>query len=191
MTSEPVLPRFKWMPRRYDEGSLPHHRFQDPKSYFRQQYFEAMDIACGELERRSLQRRGMPVTTALESILIKDVMEMEVWRTYWVRSIVFQGNQYSTAKHSAADAPWPAENLQIENPSTPIKSVTSVRTLCDVICDLCSSRSLLNEVSNLLKIVLNIPISSATAERTFSCLRCLKTFLHSPMMQTRLHHIMP
>ena len=54
-----------------------------------------------------------------------------------------------------------------KKPSTSTRRVTSVRTLCDVICDISSSRSLLNEVSHPLKIVLTIPVPSATAGRTF------------------------
>ena len=71
MTSEPVLPRFKRIPRQYDEDSLPVHRFEDPKSYLRQQYFEVLDIVHGEMERRFLQRRGMPIAAALASTLMK------------------------------------------------------------------------------------------------------------------------
>ena len=77
-----------------------------------------------------------------------------------------------------------------KNPSTSIKRAISARTLCDVICDLSSSQSLLNEVSHLLKIVQIVPVFSATAERIFPCLRHLKTFLHSSMTQTCLNHIM-
>ena len=76
------------------------------------------------------------------------------------------------------------------NPSTPLERVTSLRTLCDILCGISSSRSFLNEVSCLLNIALTIPVSSATAERTFSCLRHLKTFLRSSMTQTRLNHLM-
>ena len=67
LTSEPVVPRYKRPPRRLDEASCHAHKFQDPKSYFRQQFFEALDVARGELEARFQQRRGMPVAAALES----------------------------------------------------------------------------------------------------------------------------
>ena len=47
------------------------------------------------------------------------------------------------------------------------------------------------EVFTLLWLVLIIPVTTATAERTFSTLRRLKTFLHSNKSQPRLNHTMP
>ena len=52
-----------------------------------------------------------------------------------------------------------------------------------------SSKSLLSEVYKLLHICCTIPVTSATAERTFSALRRLKTFLRTTMTQTRLYHV--
>ena len=42
-------------------------------------------------------------------------------------------------------------------------------------------RSMIIEVSKLLRIILALPISSCTAERSFSGLRRLKTYLRSRM----------
>jgi len=55
-----------------------------------------------------------------------------------------------------------------------------------------ASKTLLifSEVRSLLQIVHTIPVTSATAEHTFSALRCLKTFLRSSMLQSRLNNCM-
>ena len=45
------------------------------------------------------------------------------------------------------------------------------------------------EVVQLLKIFLTIPVITVTAERTFSVLRCLKTYLRSTMTQERLNNV--
>ncbi|KAJ8886383.1 hypothetical protein PR048_012594 [Dryococelus australis] len=50
-------------------------------------------------------------------------------------------------------------------------------------------RRLFSEVCNCLKLLLVLPATSATAKRTFSALRCLKTWLCSAMTQDRLNHI--
>ena len=47
-----------------------------------------------------------------------------------------------------------------------------------------------NQVNKLLHIVLTIPVTTSTAERSFSTLRRLKTYLRSTMSQTRLNHLM-
>lgn len=49
---------------------------------------------------------------------------------------------------------------------------------------------LLTEVTTLLKLALVIPASTATAERSFSGLRRLKTYLRSTMTAKRLNHVM-
>ena len=48
---------------------------------------------------------------------------------------------------------------------------------------------LLPELFKFLKIFITIPVTSATAERAFSCLRRLKTYLRSTMGQQRLNSI--
>lgn len=53
----------------------------------------------------------------------------------------------------------------------------------DNLCDM------LSEYSKLLQIILTILVSSCTAERSFSALRRLKTFLRSTMTQNRLNDI--
>ena len=52
------------------------------------------------------------------------------------------------------------------------------------------ARRLYSELSTLVRLLLVIPVSSATAERTFSCLRRLKTYLRSTMAQERLNHLL-
>ena len=44
-------------------------------------------------------------------------------------------------------------------------------------------------VERLLRILLTSPASSCSAERSFSALRRLKTYLRSSMSQSRLNHI--
>ena len=41
-------------------------------------------------------------------------------------------------------------------------------------------------IHTILKVLLTMPVSAATAERSFSRLRCLKTYLRSNMSETRL-----
>ena len=60
LTAEPVLPRYRRIPRRADDGSQ-QHKYSDAKSMHRQQYFEAFDTVKGEIINRFQQKRGMPV----------------------------------------------------------------------------------------------------------------------------------
>ena len=78
-----------------------------------------------------------------------------------------------------------------KNPNTvPVKKVTNVRTICEIMNDVGIGKEILSEVFRLLQIFFTLPVTTATAERTFSALRRLKTFLRSTMSQPRLNHTM-
>ena len=49
-------------------------------------------------------------------------------------------------------------------------------------------RSLYRQVFKLIRILLVCPVSAATCERSFSVLRCLKTYLRNCLAQGRLNH---
>ena len=70
-----------------------------------------------------------------------------------------------------------------------IKEVTSVSTICDVFNTCIFPKTMLTEVNKLLHIYYTVPQTSATAERTFSTLRRLKSYLRSTMSQKRLNHL--
>ena len=70
----------------------------------------------------------------------------------------------------------------------PIKNVTRVQTLCDVFNEQPSYKILLSEIHKLLKLYLTIPVTTATAERSFSSLKRIKTYLRNSMTQERLNH---
>ena len=50
--------------------------------------------------------------------------------------------------------------------------------------------TLYSEVIKLVKLYFTIPITTANAERSFSALRRIKTYLRSSMMQERLNNVM-
>ena len=54
LTSKPTLPRNRKRSRRLDDGE-PNHHFEDPKTFFQQQYFEAIDFVYGDLKYRCQQ----------------------------------------------------------------------------------------------------------------------------------------
>ena len=51
-----------------------------------------------------------------------------------------------------------------------------------------SAKDLCCEVHHLLQILLTIPATTSTSERTFTAMRRLKNYLRSTMTQQRLNH---
>lgn len=70
----------------------------------------------------------------------------------------------------------------------PIKQVTRIQTICQVFNIQPTFKKLLAEVHKLLRIYLTIPVTTSTAERNFSALRRIKSYLRSSMTQARLNH---
>ena len=72
----------------------------------------------------------------------------------------------------------------------PIKQVTCVVTLCQMFNNQPSLNILLNEIHDLLRIYLTIPVTTSTAEHSFSGLPRIKTYLRTSVSQTQLNHCM-
>ena len=67
-----------------------------------------------------------------------------------------------------------------------IKKVTNVRTIAEAMNKSTIYKGMLGEVDKLLKLYFTFPVTTATAERSFSSLRRIKTFLRSTMSHCRL-----
>ena len=74
--------------------------------------------------------------------------------------------------------------------SLKVLKVTSVRTLCEIKQSVPVAQEMFCEVDKLLRIHLTILITTATAERSFSALCHVKTYLRSTMSEERLNNIM-
>ena len=67
----------------------------------------------------------------------------------------------------------------------PICRATNVCTICEILNSVSNSKTMFKQVCNLIKILLTVPVTTATTE----CSLCrLKTFLLS--MQTTLNYVM-
>ena len=70
-----------------------------------------------------------------------------------------------------------------------IKQVTSVRTIAMAMNKSEIYKGMLQEVDKLLKLYFTFPVTTATAERSFSSLRHIKTYLRSTMTSNRLNNL--
>ena len=64
-----------------------------------------------------------------------------------------------------------------QNRNVPIKQVSTISTVCELFNSNSFAKSMFNEVHKLLLIYLTVPMTSATAERSFSALRRLKSYI--------------
>lgn len=89
LTEEPKLPRNQKMPKRYDNSEHP-HQYLVPKDKYRHTYFETLELAVGEIERR-FEQSDFCTIKEIESLLLnaansRDIepiseVVLKFWRT--------------------------------------------------------------------------------------------------------------
>ena len=68
--------------------------------------------------------------------------------------------------------------------------INNVSSAADILRNMSTDmRSMFSEVEKLVRLLMVCPCSSAAAERSFSALRRLKTWLRSTMSQSRLNNV--
>ena len=145
----------------------------------------------GEIQNRFNQIRDMPVAAVLEKTLLNAINGNEGS----FNNIPDKINLYSKVidiahlKIQLAMLPDLLRTYE-KNPNTHITKVTNLRTLGEIMLNVYCSQTMLSEVSRLLSTTLTIPVTSASAERTFSALHRLKNFLRSTMTQPHLNSVM-
>ena len=70
------------------------------------------------------------------------------------------------------------------------EEVTAIRTVANIIRSSSTYIGMFSEVIKLLQICMKVPVSTASAERSLSSFRRLKTYLRSTMTQQRLNTVM-
>ena len=123
---QPVLPRSRKQPARYDSGSEP-YQFNSVKVYYRKFYFKACDRLSGELQNR------------FETIQIPSVVSMELAVMKAANKKDFK-NEVTKIGESCFKNDVDLEELKVQlallpdviKKGTPeVKTVTSIHTVCE------------------------------------------------------------
>lgn len=166
-------------PRRIDDGAPPVQL--DVESEFRRKYFEVLDAAATAIEERCHQP-SLAIYAAMEQLLIGAANGLAFNHQQFTEVCDFFGDDLD--RHML--------KLQLTTSMTELFKDTKCRTVKEVVAVLEAKRGcidLLGEVDKLVHLFLVIPGSSATAERSFSTTRRLKTYLRTTMTATRLNSV--
>ena len=85
LTAEPTLPRQRQVPKCIDQGAQS-HQYQSPEAYFRQQYFEVLDILITELGRR-FDQESLKLLSEAERMLINACNGSIVQPSDWLQEL--------------------------------------------------------------------------------------------------------
>ncbi|XP_022168292.1 zinc finger MYM-type protein 1-like [Myzus persicae] len=168
--------RIKKTPKRLQYTSNPPTKLS-PICELKKDMFEIIDYLINEIDRR-FNQQGLKNLVKLEHILVD-----QNTRTH----------QELTNCLNNMSEDFDINKLHAQLIMLP--SIVSITSISDIINHLRNEYSnvkdsLFSEITKLIKLILTIPASAATAERSFSALRRLKTYLRSTMTQKRLTHLM-
>ncbi|KAJ8887243.1 hypothetical protein PR048_013458 [Dryococelus australis] len=163
--------------------SLPRVRQHlNPDQFLRQKYFAIIDIIKGEMESH-FQHPGVTIYKAIENVLVKS-------SNGEVKNIRDQVLQICEHFKEDLNVERFTRQLAMLTEATAGRKINSVHDVLDSIRrEQSQTRTLFSELCTCLKLLLVLPTTSATAERPFSTLRCLKTWLCSTMTHECLSHI--
>lgn len=69
-------------------------------------------------------------------------------------------------------------------------TITNMRSIADILNKVPLAKDIYSEIDKLLRLYLTVPVTTCTAERSFSALRRVKTYLRSSMTEERLNNVL-
>ena len=183
----PSLPRKRRRQRKIGDylrvtSAATDHEWDSPLQYYRQQYYRVLDLV---LERASsrLNCSTLDHLTAIEDLLVNaangDTCEIGDLLKKNLDGDIDQEMLKSELKLLPA-------YLQEWNPR--LNTVTSIGTIMECMQHR-NTYKILRQTHILIKLYLTVPISNATAERSLSGLRRVKSYLRSTMNQDSLNSL--
>ena len=176
--SDPVLPRKRKAPVRYEVGSSDGHYPETPKALYRQHYFQCLDLIVTFIRDR-FKQPGYQTLKNLEDLLLKAARNEDYQKELGFVLKFYQDDFNSSSLRT---------QLQLLTTSMTICKQPTLSEIVDYFRSLSpAQRSCMAELLNL---ILVIPATNAVSERSASALRRVKTYLRSTISQTHLNNLM-
>ena len=177
---KPCLPRQKKTTTHVANKEVP----ATPEEFYKQIYFEALDLIIAAISKR-FDQPGFRVYRRLQDILLK-AANGEDYNDELEFITNFYGDDLDRATLKA--------QLVIFSTTMMERKCDRKYALSDIITYFkeCTpaNQTLLSEVCTLMRLLLVMPATNATSERSFSTLRRIKSYLRSTMSQERVNHLM-
>lgn len=178
---ELILPRTRKPPARFC-GDGEAFRSTTVKQHYRIEFRKIIDVAIQQLNQRLLQCPGLTSYCELETMLVSGKVDEKVADRY--PELVSEGPSFQTQLDMFHMV------LGGMNTRESIKTAVTLDKCATVLRDMAPPmRAMFPLVESLIRLLLVNPASSATAERSFSSLRRLKTYLRSTCGQRRLNDL--
>ena len=181
---EPMLSRKRRPPSRIDDyySKAAPEFSADVKSHYRRIYFESLDCIVSAIRDR-FDQDDYKIYVQLENLLLKAA-----------KGESFMTEYKSVMEMYACDFNKNRFQVQLETLYEYCKAINENDVLClRTIVQVLRKPEVkihLSEVVRLAKLILVLPATNATSERTFSLMKLIKSYLRATMKQSRLNHLM-
>ncbi len=181
---EPTLPRQRRVPTRLNSGNSAHHFPTTPEDEYQQLYFDLYNEVIMGLTSRFEPSETTAHLKKVENFLIggndsSDSIDLDYLKSFYkedfddYRRLLIQ------------------RDMVVDEAKRKNVKLVDFQSLLDFLkgADQIGLKNLVLEIVKLVKIILTMAISTCTAERSYSGLRRLKTYLRSTMSQERLNAV--
>ena len=164
--------------KRIDDGTSEGDFPDSPEALHRPIYFQLIDLLQSELEEW-FASNNHEALISIETLLLNSIVKSEPSAECITKVTNFYGNHLDPAKLKVELSIF---YHQIKNETLPKKDIEGIRE----VYRMNNYASLYPEIYSLFKLYLVVPIASVGAERSFSTLRRVKTWMRSTMSEDRL-----
>ena len=180
---EPVLPRKRKRPVRYEDGQGEAYYPDTPKSLYKVVYFSSLDVINSCIKIR-FDQPGYQVLRQLESLMLKAVNQEDFTEELEAVSCFYNEVDKGLLETHLSTLSAFFHSSQAAGPS-----VSTFNDLKEFFTKLRPpQKSLISQVIFLYRMVLLAPATNAVSERSCSALRRTKTWLRTTMNQDRLNY---
>ena len=183
MVEKPFIPRRHKVPRRLQYGDAEQHHFESEKSMFRAQYFEAIDACLSELSRR-FDEKSYALLRQIEVAFLNAANREPFEFNDTLRKTYSNRIDFDQVIAELKLLPGLLRQCLPD-----IKRATSLDTVISVVNN-GQNRLILPMVVRLIQIYLLAPMSAASAERSFSVQRQIKSYLRNMMSERRYNNLL-
>ena len=182
----PELPRKRRVPRRYHDGNSNDYFFPStPKDHYRQIYFETLDMVLASIKER-FDQPDFRKYQSLQELFLKAVKGQH-WNEEIKEVCSIYGDDLDKYR---LEAQLPLLKPTANSMNYELQKFT-VHDLIRFLQGLSHSRKIaMSEIIKAAKILLVMPATNASSERSFSALKRVKTYLRSSTTDHRLNHLL-
>ena len=182
----PTLPRKRKAPRRFEIGSSDGTFHTTVEDHYRQIYYEALDFVVEAIGDR-FDQPGYHVYQNLEELVLK-ACKGEAYQNELEAVLAVYKDDLSKVE---LEAQLPLLKSLCKDVCKELQKNFSVHDAVQVLSKLsCAERTAFSGVCSVMKLLLVLPATNATSERSFTALRRVKSYLRITMTQERLNNLM-